>query len=105
MNDFLPLVLFGLNIVCASISAVSAVISYLNAKKPASVELQGHVDELLALVGKMMKEQRKEKMSRVRNATENLGNPPVDTQPAGEALPLDNKTHLRQLARQKGFVR
>lgn len=48
------------------ISIAAAVISFYFSTKPVSFELQSQVDELTMVVSKMMKEARKERMSRVR---------------------------------------
>lgn len=58
--------LFIVDVTCTLISCAAAVVSLTYARKPVSVELQSNVDELMMLVEKMLKEQRKEKMSRVR---------------------------------------
>jgi len=101
----LTLVTFGLSVTCTLISCGSAVVSYLNARKPASVELQTNVDELIFVVEKMMKEQRKEKMSRVRNTAKDSPDPPGD--PSGDSGSLSgagrqmSKAELRAMVRQK----
>lgn len=108
MNEVFTLVTFGLTIIGTLISCGAAVISVSSAKRPASVQLQSDVDELVALVDKMMKEQRKERMSRVRNASKDSGSPQPDiggTESNLSAHPaIAGKAALRQLARQKGLT-
>lgn len=106
MNDFLTLVFFGLTIVCTLISCGAAVISSIRASKPASVELQSTVDELVSLVEKMMKEQRKVKMSNVRNASKDTEGAAGDFGGAvgrvsSSGQQMLTKADLRALARQK----
>lgn len=48
------------------ISLVGAVVSFYFSTKPVSIELQSQVDELTLVVSKIMKDARKERMSRVR---------------------------------------
>jgi len=97
---------FDLTLVPALISCVAAVISYLNAKKPASVELQQTVDEMLALVEKMMKEQRKVKMQNVRAASKDSGDNhvPASVDPM-QVQPVNSKADLRRLASQRGIIK
>lgn len=103
--DILTLVTFGLTVTCTLISCGSAVVSYLNARKPASVELQTNVDELIFVVEKMMKEQRKEKMQRVRASTKDSPDTPSDTGGDSGSLPSVgrqmSKAELRAMVRQK----
>lgn len=103
MSDFLPLVIFGLNVVTAFASCIAAVISVQNARKPASVQLQSDVEELVTLVDKMMKEQRKEKMSRVRNAAKDCDATGADTGSPAPSLHT-GKAQLRQIARARGMI-
>lgn len=107
MTDFLPLVLFGLTILGTLISCGAAVISWVKASKPASVELQSTVDELVSLVEKMMKEQRKVKMSNVRSAAKDSPDPASDTRSTQESVSNGqvSKSELRMIARQKGFFK
>jgi len=107
MTDVLPLVLFGLTVLGTLISCGAAVISWTKASKPASVELQSTVDELVGLVEKMMKEQRKVKMSNVRAAAKDSPDPPSDTRSTQESVPTGQptKAELRILARQKGIFK
>lgn len=109
MSETLQLVLFGLNVVATSICVVAAVISSQKAKLPPSSELQAHVDELGALVEKLLKEQRKERMSRVRHA----GIDKADSPAPAEAIAPDNlhaiqgadlKAQLRARARAAGRI-
>lgn len=106
------LVTFGLSVLCALISCGASVISYQNARKPASVELQSTVDECVALIEKLLKDQRKERMSRVRNSTRDSVDPEtapisssmLDAQPTNEGSYAAKKAQLRQLARAAGRV-
>jgi len=106
------LVVFGLGVLSALFSCGAAVISYQNARKPASVELQQNVDECVSLIEKMLKEQRKEKMTRVRNSARDSGDLEtnldggrvLDAQPTGETGYAAKKAHLRALARATGRI-
>lgn len=95
---------------CALISCGAAVVAVSNARRPASVELQSHVDELTMLVEKMMKESRKERMTRVRQTALNpdggsgSGNIPPVQVPAYSSV-AERKAALRAAAtRARGGV-
>ncbi|MDE2215514.1 MAG: hypothetical protein KGJ61_10445, partial [Candidatus Omnitrophica bacterium] len=99
-------------VIGALFSCGAAVVSVLFSRRPASVELQGQVDELSIVLEKVLKTQRKEKMTRVRSAAledrDDSGNNPVCTAPPAEIgqLPAGytpTKIALIQQARQKGF--
>jgi len=96
---------FAIGLVTSLISCVACVISVIHAKKPASIELQSTVDELVALVEKMMKEQRKVKMSNVRSAVKDSADSPSNSGGDLGGLPSPrrqmSKEELRILARQK----
>lgn len=97
--EVMTLVVFGLNVVTALICCVAAVISYANARKPASIQMQQDVDELGSIVEKLMKDQRRERMRNVRAASKDTGDTdnalPVQEVVAG-AAPTDKKQALRQ---------
>jgi hypothetical protein len=94
---------FTLTLVPALISCAAAVVSFYAAKKPASIELHQTVDEMVTLIEKMMKEQRKVKMSNVRAAVKDTGDTTsnlasVETSVQPRQL---SKQELRALVRQK----
>ena len=96
----MTLVIFGLNVITALISCGAAVISVSYARKPASVQMQQDVDELGAVVEKLMKDQRRERMRTVRAAVK-------DNDPSGNEMPVqavvtpqDKKSALRQRLQQ-----
>ena len=97
---------FLLGVIPALISCVAAVVAVMYAKKPASIELHQTVDEMVALVEKMMKEQRKVKMSNVRAAVKDTEHPSSDTpSPEVSLLPRQHsKTELRARLRQKAGI-
>lgn len=94
--------LFIVDVTCTLISCAAAVVSFIYARKPVSVELQANVDELMALVEKLLKEQRKEKMSRVRQgATSDRADPaPAGSDQGGMHEVPSTKAELRARLRQ-----
>lgn len=100
------LVIFLFPALCALFCCGASVVCVLNAKKPASVELQSHVDELTALVEKMMREARKEKMSRVRQAQLPIEGAPqplpsTSMQMQNVGSVAERKARLRAMAQQR----
>lgn len=102
--DYSP---FLLALIPALISCVAAVVSAWNAKKPASIELHQTVDEMVAIVEKMMREQRKVKMSNVRAAAKNSDDTGTDIRGDQQSVQhhpaLTGKQALRERARAKGI--
>lgn len=98
--------LFSFGVTCTLISCAAAVVSFVHARKPVSVELQSNVDELMMLVEKMLKEQRKEKMSRVRQgATSDRADPaPAGGDQGGVHEMPSSKAELRARLRQSRGV-
>lgn len=96
----------SLTLVFSLISCAAAVVSWLNARKPMSVEIQSTVDELVTLVEKMMKENRKVKMTNVRAAAKDTGDTPINPVGTPGGLPSvgQSKQELRALMRQKAMV-
>lgn len=106
----MTLVLFGLTVVCTLISCGAAVVSVIYSRRPASVELQSNVDEIGALVEKLLKQQRKVRMSNVRNAAlENPDDSGSSDQRPDPGIDVNKqpipptKVALIAAARQKGF--
>lgn len=99
----MTLVIFGLNVITALISCAAAVIAVSYARKPASIQMQQDVDELGAIVEKLMKDQRRERMRNVRAAAKTGDNDhsemPVPEVVAGQT-PADKKSALRQRLQQ-----
>lgn len=98
--------LFAFDVTCTLISCAAAVVSVFNARKPVSVELQSNVDDLMMLVEKLLKDQRKEKMSRVRQgASDNRSDPaPAVGDQGGMPQMPPSKAELRARLRQsRGF--
>lgn len=106
MEQNVALVLFCVDVVLTSISCGAAVIASRAAQKPPSVELQAHVDELGFMVEKLLKEQRKERMTRVRHSVIDKADTPAPAETSGVSLlPAgDLKAQLRaKLRQQKGL--
>lgn len=93
----------------ALISLSAAVFSVSAARRPASVQMQEDLGELAGVVEKLMKEQRRERMRRVRSAGEAAGS---DNEGAcgaqGSVSGVQQamtKEQLRVIARQRGAIK
>jgi len=73
------------------ISLVGAVVSFYFSTKPVSLELQSQVDELTLVLSKVMKDARKERMSRVRQ-----GNKGVDDD--SQSVPVSHSSQMNLLS-------
>lgn len=89
MLDFVSLVA----ITAALISCCAAVFSVWFVRRGGDAELKTDVEELALLVDRMAKTQRREKMARVRRASEDTGTP---TPAVPSDYPEDAKTALRR---------
>lgn len=101
--------LLGIVVASSLISCVACVISVHSSKRPVSVELQANVSELMGMVDKLMKEQRKEKMSRVRNSVKDSADSPSDISSPIGSLPSTgrqvlSKAELRSMVRMKASM-
>lgn len=107
--DLTTILFFVLNVIGALISCGASVVSVQNARRPASIELQSSVSELMSAVEKMSKEFRKEKMSRVRKGiSESSGDidqsaPSVPVFSEGQNV-RRSKEQLRALMAMKGKI-
>lgn len=90
---------FSLSLLPALIACGAAVVAVSYARRPASIELQSTVDELIIAFEKMQKTLRKEKMSNVRQGIKSIdGSSPVVSDQLPSTEGLNRKAHLRRLA-------
>lgn len=89
-------------LVAATVSVVSAVVSWWFSRKTQTGELEADVEELALLVERMGKAQRRERMARVRQGSGAAGDAPGASQEAGQPpldFPVDPKQHKAELRR------
>jgi len=95
--------LIGLIVICALISVAGATASLFIVRRGADAETKADVSELSILVDRLAKEQRRERMSRVRRGekdSDNAGGFPIppgaEGIPVGQEAPLTAKDELRR---------
>lgn len=98
------IVLFGLSVAMALVSCASAVISHHFSRKTASVQLQSDVEELSFVIEKLLKVQRREKMTNVRAAANDTSKNHASDNRSGESTTVPvrrTRQELRDMFNQK----